>query len=517
MFIKNDVRQILEEYIKEGCKRFIIYPYGDNGRMIKDLLKEYYNIVPLFIVDNKYSMYNPNIISFEELTKVDCRECIILLTIEDDELNLCMEEECLNFFSGNNIVNIKRRIYFDTDILISRYLSKSYCIQAFSATNFVKNTNCKVLYNKIKVRIFHHQSHTWNTCETICDEFKNDSRYELLIILYKGADFCNMLEQMEEGEYKYLTLDEYDPKDDLPDIFIYTGSFWTKSLSPIIKMSTISFLVPVITMIYEHKQYGAEQTIAELERASVDYCLAEKPLYNSLLKNTSVKVLEFGSPKFDGLYRCFCKKKINFSKPKKLKDKYVILYTTTHGQSADGRFREILTFDLYFRNILKFVKDNDDIALIFRPHPLLIQELVKGKYWTADDVKELKEQINNSPNMLWDEESTYENALIYADAIITDGYCGMILSTIPLEIPICSLYRNHEIKSLYPELDDCLYGVRDEKELDDFLEQVILGRKDRLLEKRLLAQTRYIKHFDGKNGHRIKEFIAKQYAAIRKL
>lgn len=64
--------------------RFIIYPFGDNGRMVKDLLKEYYNIEPEFIVDNKYCMYNPNIISFEELRKADCGESIILLTIEDE-------------------------------------------------------------------------------------------------------------------------------------------------------------------------------------------------------------------------------------------------------------------------------------------------------------------------------------------------------------------------------------------------------------------------------------------------
>ena len=500
----------------KGYRRFIIYPFGDNGRMVKDLLKEYYNIDPVFIVDNKYSKYNPNIISFDELTKANCRESIVLLTIEDDEINLCMEEECLRFFLEKNIVNIKRRIYADTDVIISKCLTKSYCKQAFSSYNFLKNIKAKDSFKKIKVRIFHHQSHTWNACETICEELKKDSRFELLIIVYKGSDFCKIVEQMKEGEYKYLTLDEYNPKVDLPDIFIYTGSFWTKAMSPIIKMSTISFLVPVVTMLYGSKQYGAEQTIAELKNASVDYCLAEKPLYNSLPKNTSVNVLEFGSPKFDGIYHCFCKKKTNSLKPKKLKNRYVILYATAHGQSVDGRFREVITFDLYFQKILDFVKGNNDIVLIFRPHPLFIQELIRGNYWTADDVNELKRQINNSTNMLWDEESTYENALMYADAIITDGYCGMILSMIPLRIPICSLYRNHDIQSLYPELDDALYVVRDENELDSFLTQVILCRRDTLMEKRILAQNLFIKNFDGQNGQRIKEFITEKYLDIRK-
>lgn len=515
VFVKHEVRQILEEYIVEGYNKFIIYPFGDNGRMIKDLLKEYYNIEPVFIVDNKYSMYNPNIIPFEELQKADCQESIVLLTIENNEINLCMEEECLRYFSGKSVVNLKRRICYDSDIIISKYLPKPYCKQAFSSVNYLKTTDSKAVSHKIKVRIFHHQSHTWNACQTICSEFKNDPRFELLLIINEYSDYYKIIEQMKEGEYTYLTLDEYDPRNDLPDIFIYTSSFWTKTMSPIIEMSTVSFLVPVMTMLYGKEQCGAERTMAELERASVDYYLVERPLYNSLPKNTSVKVLEFGSPKFDGLYRCFCKKKTGFSKLPKLNNKYVILYTTTHGQSADGRFSEMLTFDLYFNKIMNFAKTNDEVALIFRPHPWFIQDLVKGKYWTADDVEELKRQINDSSNMIWDEESSYENSLMYADAIITDGYCGMILSTIPFNIPICSLYRNHDIQSLFPELDDCLYMVRDEKELDSFLEQVILCRKDKLSEKRMLAQSRYIKNFDGQNGHRIKEFITEKYFEIR--
>lgn len=514
MFGRNDVRQILEEYIIRGCDKFIIYPFGDNGRMIKDLLKEYYNIEPIFVVDNKYSRYNPNIISFEELTKADCRESIVLLTIENDEFNFLMEEECLHFFKNENIVNMKRRIYSDTDIVIHKYLPKPYCRQAFASANFLEKVNSKDLPDKIKVRIFHHQPHTWNTCETICEEFKKDSRFELLIIVYKGSDFDQMTEQMRG--YKYVTLDEYNSKGDLPDIFIYTGSFWTKTLTPIIKISTLSFLVPVVTMLYEQKKYGTLQTITELERASVDYCLAEKPLCSCLPKNTSVQVLEFGSPKFDGLYRCFCKRKNMPLKPQKLKDKYVILYATAHGQSTDGRFQEMITFDVYFQKLLNFIKGNEDIALIFRPHPIFIRELVKGNYWTADDVEELKRQMNDSENILWDEESTYENALLYTDAVITDGNCGMILSMLPFGIPICSLYRSHESESLYPELDDYLYMVRDKKELDDFLEQVILCRKDRLSEKRMMAWKRFIKNFDGQNGHRIKEFITEKYLNNRK-
>ena len=54
-----------------------------------------------------------------------------------------------------------------------------------------------------------------------------------------------------------------------------------------------------------------------------------------------------------------------------------------------------------------------------------------------------------------------------------------------------------------------LYIARDKKGLNDFLVQVVGEGKDRMFVERKECCNKFIKHFDGKNGQRIKDFITR--------
>ena len=463
MFQGKDVRMILENYIERGFSKFIIYPFGDNGVLVKNLLKDYFNIEPAYIVDNKYSKYHTDIIPSDELAAISDSSYLLILTIEDLNLNMQMEEECLKYFDNSCVINLKKRISGTSEIVISKFLPKEYCEKAFDISRFFDfrtEENGLEIKNKIKVRVFHHGARLWNACETVCRAFKSDSRFDVLLILYRAGDYKEMEQQAVEGEYAYIEWSEYKPYIDLPDIFIYTGPFMAQIVKPACDYAKVSFIIPLMLMAYssDHKG-GVRQMLSEIEKSGVNYCLAERPLYSDLPKDSSVKVLEFGNPKFDVMYRLSMQKNVS-SKFEKLNDKHVVLFATTHVNSG-GRFIEGITFDLYARFIFDFVDRNPEIGLIFRPHPLFIAELIESHYWAEEDVVKIKKYMDTTENMVWDDNDTYEEGLIAADAIITDGYCGMILSTLPLMKPICALYRSYEIPSMCPHIYILLETKRD--------------------------------------------------------
>lgn len=63
-------------------------------------------------------------------------------------------------------------------------------------------------------------------------------------------------------------------------------------------------------------------------------------------------------------------------------------------------------------------------------------------------------------------------------------------------------------------MDNVLYVARKGEELDDFLENVVVRGADTMYEIRKSACNKFIKYFDGKNGKRIKDFIALKYLEL---
>lgn len=513
MFKSSEIKNILEIYLKQGESKFIIYPFGENGQQIKTILNDFFGIEPVCIVDNHYSNYNRNIISFSDLVSkreiLEMKDLFIIITVEDHDLNMVIEEDCLKFFKNEQIINVLRRVC--TEITTLKYLTKEECV-SFSAKSMLESFSLET-NRKIKVRVLHHGARIWNAYQTVCESFRDDNRFDLLLLLCSEDDLA-MKDQV--AGYNSVYYYNYNPEADLPDIFIFGSSFVATFAKPISRVSKVSIMIQLVLDVYlPDKMNGVRQMSMEILESGCDYCLVEKQLYKTmklfgdekLLQN--VKVLEFGNPKYDILYNLQESKNTFEFEKLKGKDKN-ILFATTHG-CRNGRFWEGITFDIYFKTIVQFINNNKNIGLIFRPHPLFIRELVANNYWTADEVKNIKQYMESSHNMVWDDKPTYEEALKGADVIIVDGYCGMILSTFPLMKPISALYRNQDIEVICPELDQVLYSVRCEEELKIFLERVVNSGQDDMLEERKAGWQKFIKYFDGKNGQRIKEFIAEEY------
>lgn len=57
------VRKRIKECLDEGWRKFIIFPFGENGMLVKKVLEEAFGITDIIIVDTELSKYNANIIN----------------------------------------------------------------------------------------------------------------------------------------------------------------------------------------------------------------------------------------------------------------------------------------------------------------------------------------------------------------------------------------------------------------------------------------------------------------------
>lgn len=101
------IRQCIELGLDRGGKRFIIYPFGDVGMQVKDILVSLYAIEPAYIIDNKYCRYNSSIKSTSFLDEIDCREYMVILASINKEIYCELKKELLVRFESYKILELE--------------------------------------------------------------------------------------------------------------------------------------------------------------------------------------------------------------------------------------------------------------------------------------------------------------------------------------------------------------------------------------------------------------------------
>ena len=368
--------------------------------------------------------------------------------------------------------------------------------------------------NKLKIRILNLDY--WNTVRTICDACLQDNDIDLKVLV-KDEDEKNLL---KSRGYPCLVANEYDLKADCPDVFVlnFFNGWLHRTVGDIRKYARLVvatsqplvLYIPIRNFIEKIEQYWAPY--------KPDYYLFDSFLYNKLKTVDYFKdkpLLEMGNAKYDGIYNA-CRNIKAVEGWEKLDGKKVILWTTSHGIYEHKGITAHVSFDIYAKHIFEYMKSHPDLGLIFRPLWGHIHDLVyKFSYWSEDDLNIFREYCTESPNVVFDESDSYDKAFALADAVMTDPNCGIKMSALPLMKPMCIFYRSHDLGDIHDmqaiinidedSMKHC-YRIYSVDELFKFLDMVGRG-EDPMYDIREQAARNFVKHFDGKNGWRIKEFM----------
>lgn len=499
MFDSNYIRAILKEYIDKNVNKFIIYPFGLNGINVRDILKDYFALEACFIVDDTISKYDAGVIDQNRLRNVYESDMYLILTIENVEWNIKLYNELSLFIPYSRIINLNGK-----GIRISDFLPTKK-----------SNQSEKTRTNRIKVRISHRHPTCWNAIKTICQAFKTDSLYDVLIIASNRVEKTTEAtkKQLQKMEYNYVVWNEYRVEEDRPDIMILTSSYDCVSVGGNICRKYAKLIVMAFAFLVHYNNSLNE--FWELQEKAIAGCNPDYYLYDSLLYKQikkseyfSENIIEMGNSKFDEIYQAVQQKKYS-GKWEKLEGKKVIFWATSHG-IVDKELHLNLTFDLYAKTIFRYALEHPEVGIVFRPHRSFLDEMLYCGFWSENDIEHLRKYCDDTPNIIFDETDTYKTAISIADGIITDAYCGVVCSAFPTLKPICAMYRTKNDYVCSKDLLKNCYSAFEEKDVINFLDMVKNGQ-DSMLELRRTESKEYVKNFDGKNGWRIKGFIEEKY------
>lgn len=100
------IRNAIEKVIKMGKRNFIIYPYGEYGMLTKTILNHSFGVEECYVVDNRLSLFNPQIKGLDYFETADVSPYTVLLSNANPTTYDSVRKEIVRFFREEDIVDI---------------------------------------------------------------------------------------------------------------------------------------------------------------------------------------------------------------------------------------------------------------------------------------------------------------------------------------------------------------------------------------------------------------------------
>lgn len=374
---------------------------------------------------------------------------------------------------------------------------------------------------KITVGLLYCEETSYNMIHSLYYAFDSDCLFEPVVIL-QGKGYGNRYQQLENQMRSRNMMYEFDYNctGKKIDILIvhHIQLLPTGDIMEIIDNALMKAAVPVGVISYDGRGLNANN----LRNYQVTEVFCENSIYERTPQNVrkEFQCHVTGNPKFDYIYQAYLHDIEIPDKFKKLMspsiDK-IILWTTDHNGLVQMCSPDV-AFDLYADIVFDYINKHKETGLIFRPYNSYVGALLADGLWTREQLDQFKDYCDKSENIVWDDEPDYSVSYSLADAILADAGCGIICSALPMMKPIGVTLRwdmeVEEILSRNQEILDSHYLISSEREMISFI-KMIMDEEDTEIEKRRKLCEKYVTHFDGKNGERIKDILKEKWIIQR--
>lgn len=226
----------------------------------------------------------------------------------------------------------------------------------------------------------------------------------------------------------------------------------------------------------------------------------------------SEKVMAFGSPKIDSIvYNTNNNCKIPDEWLKKVKGKKVFLLNTKIFHFSGNAENALVELE---RLINSFIEDKR-ITLIWRPHPLALDGVIKYYPIIFERYLELINNVKSAENCIYDDTSEYYKSFALSDALISDKSSITLLYSVTKK-PIYYLEDNkdrteNEVVNYISDYNK--YSLSNGVSLEEFKEMV-LKNEDIYYDERVGALQEDFPNIDGKASEHIHNKICEELLDI---
>ena len=507
-----------EEYLCNGLKKYndvIIYGYGDIGIALLDYIIEFETSIKIANYSGRVKYF-----ASSEKTRTNTRTEIKGIKIKSiydltDYAETALIIIATKEIHHSAISGVLDELGFEHRIFISH---EDYCVVRQAVENHVTiiNNNLQNYHlnhqikldrlrrkvekgNKVKVFFMTHDAAVFG-CSSVYWSMIKDELFEpyIYVVSRRDVGYADFMDDVNKDitffrEQGFRVINGYDewgnPKDfhelkpdvlfyDLPKLHGEGGNYYNRLDQ--LNWEYLTCYVPygllmVDSFYYHYHTKCIRETWKFFIDTSADFkrVLADGGFsgFNTVLG---------GYPKFDDYLRNDDKlpAKINNGKP-------IVIYAPHHSLFSSNNFA---TFDLYKDVILNYVKENQHINFVFKPHPLLAFQIDararEGKIsFTKEDYFNYMDEWNNLKNGIVISQGDYIKMFKECMCMITD--CGSFIGEfLPSTNPCIYLFnpRKKNQEEVYTPLAKSIlntyYIAKNQVELLDYMSQVIIGGED---------------------------------------
>lgn len=107
------IKECIEQKLDVGFKKFIIFPFGDVGMQVKEVLRNAYGIDAEYVLDNKLCKYNSDIKALGFLDNVSCDKFCVILASTNPDIYGELKKELQKYFTDENIAELSSMAEFE--------------------------------------------------------------------------------------------------------------------------------------------------------------------------------------------------------------------------------------------------------------------------------------------------------------------------------------------------------------------------------------------------------------------
>lgn len=385
---------------------------------------------------------------------------------------------------------------------------------------------------RLEVVFMPYNASMWDSLESIWIAAKNDPRCDVYVV---PIPYYSINPDRSFGELRYegndlpdnvsvTNYNNYNLNIRQPDIIYIHNPYDNGNLVTSVHPKFYSFELKKHTDCLVYVPYylyysGNTNNILTISNTSVnkhaDFIISQSEMCKESFErviNKSEKTLALGSPKVD--------KTINYTLidddiPKDWKDislnrKVILLNLSIANLLEDRNYMNNLSL------IIKEILNNDKLALILRPHPLLLSTIKSMRGNLEESYYELISMIENSANGVVDSSKDFYPAVFISDAMISDisSVAFLYFLTAKPLIFVSGIYNTKEKLFEYKNKDDRMplldifaadfYPA--DISIKKFLEDVLEDRYDKKEQVDEAIRNSGIPT-DGLNGMRINDYI----------
>lgn len=122
----SDIKHCIENQLRREIKSFVIFPYGEIGMKVEEILEKNYGIQPIAIIDNHLCKYNDVINPLSYLNDIKS-EYVVLLASTNESIYAELKSNLKKYVSDEKIIELNSMIYKEKYTECGKYSSGPLC------------------------------------------------------------------------------------------------------------------------------------------------------------------------------------------------------------------------------------------------------------------------------------------------------------------------------------------------------------------------------------------------------